>query len=349
MILVIGLLLTACGGGGAEDNSGEGSSGSDIQSQTWRFVTEETAGQVQVVYAEEFAKRISEKSGGNITVDVYEYGGLGSSTDQVELLQNGGVEMAVMSPSFTGGMVREGQLFALHFLFPDDLEKTHEVLKTSEALNTDLVRQYEEHSITPLAFWTEGFFQWTSNDVALDDPSDFNNFKVRVMPDPLIVESYEAYGAEPTPMDSADLYTALERGTVQGQENPIFFIEDMSFHEVQEYLTLSNHATYVAMTTVNTDWFNGLPQDVQDMVTETVEEMEDWSFEQQQQLNQAAQEEMQSVEGTAIEIIELSEEQRQAFREQAMPLRDYYRENVSTVNGEILDKLESEIEEIANQ
>nr|WP_093214665.1 DctP family TRAP transporter solute-binding subunit [Sediminibacillus albus] len=348
-ILSISFLLVACGGNGDSGEEADGGDGSsedtaDIEAQTWRFVTEEVKGQVQYEYAAEFAKRMDEKSGGKITIEPYEYGGLGSESDQVELLQNGGVEMAVMSPGFTGNMVAEGQVFALHFLFPDDLQTTQDILTNSEALNTDLSARYEEYGITPLSYWTEGAMQWTSSDVAIDEPSDFEGFLMRTQTSPLISESYEAYGAEPTPMSWSELYTALDRGTVQGQENPIFFIGDASFHEVQDYMTLSSHNNYVAMTTVNTDWFNDLSPEVQDMVNETVNEMQDWVFDEQKAQNEEFLETIKNNDSNPTEIIELTDEQREAFREKAKPVRDFYIEEVSTVNGDILNKLQEEID-----
>ena len=106
--------------------------------QEWRFITEEYEGQIQYEYAKEFAKKIAEKSDGQIEVIPYEFGTLGDEVDQVEQLQNGVAQLAIMSPGFTGNMVSEGQIFALHFLFPDSVEKTQEILNTSEALNVDL-------------------------------------------------------------------------------------------------------------------------------------------------------------------------------------------------------------------
>ncbi|SEA72659.1 tripartite ATP-independent transporter solute receptor, DctP family [Thalassobacillus cyri] len=334
------MVLAACGGNGGDG----GDSGSGGETQNWKFVTEEVKGQVQYEYAEEFAKRMKEKSDGQVNIEVYEYGGLGTESDQVEQLQSGAVQMAIMSPGFTGNMVKEGQIFALHFLFPDSVKKTQEILNTSEALNTDLVDKYKEHSITPLSFWTEGAMQWTSSK-KIETPEDFQNFKMRTQTSPLILESYKAYGAQPTPMSWSELYTALDRGTVEGQENPIFFIGDASFHEVQDYMTLSNHNNYVAMTTVNTDWFDGLSEDLQKMVTETTEEMQEWVFEEQKKQNEEYLEVIKNDEENPTEIVELSEEQRQAFKEKAKPVRDFYRNEVSTVDGKILDKLQKEIEE----
>ncbi|WP_369688248.1 DctP family TRAP transporter solute-binding subunit [Paraliobacillus sp. PM-2] len=343
-MVTFSFVLVACGGDeGNTTNDSQSDSG--YSQATWRFVTEELEGQVQYEYAEEFAERIKEKTDGAITVEPYEYdGGLGSESDQVELLQNGGVQMAVMSPGFTGGMVKEGQMFALQFLFPDSVEKTQEILTNSEALNEDLRKRYEEFNISPLAFWTEGAMQWTSS-TPIEEPGDFENFKMRTQDSPLILESYKAYGADPTPMSWSELYIALDNGTVQGQENPIFFIGDASFHEVQDYMTLSNHNNYVAMTTVNTDWYEGLGQDEQQLIDETVEEMQSWVFEEQKRENDEFLEQIKNDTKHSTEIIELTEEQRQAFKDLAVPVRDFYREEVSTVNGKILDKLVKEIEE----
>ena len=341
-LLVLSTILAACGGDGGENaDGGEGSS--EGETYNWRFVTEEVDGQVQYEYAEEFAKRMNEKSDGAVNIDVYEFGGLGSETDQVEQLQNGAVELAVMSPGFTGNMVKEGQIFALHFLFPDSVEKTQEILNDSEALNTDLRERYEEFSISPLSYWTEGAMQWTSSGTALEEPADFQNFKMRTQTSPLILESYRAYDAEPTPMSWSELYTALDRGTVEGQENPIFFIGDASFYEVQDYLTVSNHNNYVAMTTVNTEWYEGLNDEMKTMVDETVQEMQQWVFDEQKAQNEEWLETIRNDEENPTEIVELTDEQRQMFKDKAMEVRDFYRENVSTVDGEILDKLQEEI------
>lgn len=347
LMLVLSLALSACGagqGGQEEATDDQKTDEANMETYHWRFVTEELNGQVQYEYAEEFAKRLNEKSDGRITMDVFEFGGLGSEVDQVEQLQNGVIEFAVVSPGFTGTMVKEGQVFALHFLFPDDLRKAQDILNTSEALNTDLAALYEEHSIKPLAFWTEGAMQWTSNDVALRTPDDFKNFKMRTQTSPLILESYKAYGADPTPLSWGELYTALDRGTVQGQENPIFFIEDASFHEVQEYMTISQHNIYVAMTTVNPDFYNNLPTDIRAMIDETVKEMQDWVFDEQTRQNKELLSGIVNDTEHPTEIIELTEEQRAAFKEKALTVRDYYINNVSTVDGKVLKKLVKEIE-----
>ncbi|SFP51747.1 TRAP transporter substrate-binding protein DctP [Salibacterium halotolerans] len=352
------LVLTACGGGGSEESSGDsggdagGNSGGGGEEEAaggetyeWRFVTEESQGQMQYEYASEFASRLEEKSDGQISIEVFEFGGLGTEVDQVGQLQSGAVEMAIISPGFTGTMVEEGQVFALQFLLPDNQEDVHQLLETSEALNEDLAALYEEQNIMPLSFFTEGFMQWTGNK-KLVEPSDFEGFTMRTQNSPLIQQSYGQYGADATVMSAGDLYTGLQNGTVDGQENPIFFIADSSYHEVQDHMTISNHNSYVAMMTVNPGFYNGLPEEIQGMIDETVEEMRDVGFDIQDELNSKLLSDIKNNEDTPTEVTELTSEQRDAFRELAMPMRDYYRENAGDQAGAILDKLESEIAEI---
>jgi tripartite ATP-independent transporter DctP family solute receptor len=342
------LALAACGSedagtDGSTVDEGAGDDGAAAETYNWQFVTEEVQGQVQYEYAAEFAELINEKSDGQINIDVFEFGQLGSEVDQVEQLQNGIVEFAIVSPGFTGGMVAEGQVFALQFLFPDDQEVTQEILNTSEALNTHLAGMYEAHNIKPLAFFTEGAMQWTGSS-QLRTPADFENFKMRTQESPLIMESYRAYGADPSPLSWSELYTSLDRGVVDGQENPIFFIEDASFHEVQDHMTISNHNNYVAMTTVNPDFYNGLPEDIRALIDETVEEMQPRVFEMQAEMNDALLESIENDTANPTEVYELTEEEREAFRELALPVRDFFRDEVVGDEGrKMLELLEEEI------
>ncbi|MCT8140454.1 DctP family TRAP transporter solute-binding subunit [Anaerobacillus sp. CMMVII] len=337
LALVLSMVMVACG---SDSTGGEGT-------YNWKFVTEEQQGQVQYEYAQEFANRLHEKSGGQINMEVYEFGGLGSEVNQVELLQSGGVEFAIVSPGFTGTMVSEGQLFALHFLFTDDMELNQKILDESEALNVHLTDKYEQYNIKPLAYWTEGAMQWTG-DRPLTTPEDFQGFKMRTQTSPLILRSYEAYGASPTELSWGELYTSLQQGVVQGQENPIFFIEDANFHEVQDYMMISEHNIYVAMTTVNTDFFADLPSEIQEMILETVEEMRPVAYEMQERMNDELLGAIETNDRHPTEIIELTAEQREAFREKALPVRDFFINEVGEDGKKILEMLVEEIDAATN-
>ncbi len=146
-----------------------------------------------------------------------------------------------------------------------------------------------------------------------------------------------------------ELYTALDRETVDAQENPLFFISSASFHEVQDAVTISNHNNYVAMTTANTDWYNDLDDNVKAIVDETVEEMQSWVFDEQKAQNDAGLEAIEADSENPTEIIELTEDQIAAFKEVAEPVHQYYRDEVEGIDPAIYDKLEEEIAEVSGE
>ncbi|TMW72513.1 TRAP transporter substrate-binding protein DctP [Alteribacter natronophilus] len=335
-------VLAACGGD--EDAGTNGDAGAEGE-ETYevRFLTEELEGQLQYEYAQEFADRLEEKTDGRIVTDVYEFGGLGSEVNQFQEIQNGNVEFAIVSPGFTGTTVQEGQLFALQFLFSDDEDVNYQVLNESEALNEGLSEKYEEYNVKPLAYWSEGGMQWTGNS-PLREPADFENFQMRTQESTLIQTSYEQYGADPTPLSWEELYTSLQLGNIDGQENPIFFIEDANFHEVQDHMTISDHNIYVAMTTVNTDFYNSLPDDLREAVDEVVEEMRPVAHDMQLEMNEELLSAIEEDEDNPTEIYTLSEEERDAFRELAEPMQDFFRDDVGEDGAAILDQLIEEIE-----
>ncbi len=337
MSISILLLLTACGSGGAETTRGK-----DAPEYVFRFAHEESPDSVQNTYVEEFKKIIEEKSDGNIKIEIYPVGQLGNATTQAELLQIGAIDFAVISPGNIGTIVPESQVMLLHFLFSDDMEINKQIMNNSEALYGPLADAFEEKKIKVLSYWTEGFNQWTTQS-KIELPEDFSGVKFRTMPSPLIVSSYEQYGANPTPVPYEQVYSGLQLNMIEGQTNPMFAIEQMKFYEVQQYLTMSKHSLYTTTTAVNPDLYEGLPENVRKMIDETVAEMKEKAFAIQEETNKQALEQVEK--NSDIEITELTDEQRQAFREASKPVRQQYIDQVGGDAEEIITKLEKEIEE----
>ena len=336
LILVISLLV-GCTGDKSEPTTGEG------QTYNWRFAHEENNGSIQDVYVKEFVRVLEEKSGGKINIDIYPVGQIGDATQQCELLQNGGLEFAIISPGNTGTIVPENQLFSLHFLFSEDMEKNKEIFRTSTALNEDLSKIYLDKNIKVLSYWTEGTMEWTTNK-SVNTPDKWKGIKMRTMPSPMIVASYKAYGANPTPVPYMEVYSGLQLNMIEGQENPLSAIEEMKFYEVQKYLTLGSSSLYVTTTSVNPKFFEGLPADIQQMILDTVEETRDFSFNAQAKLNGEALDKIKSASN--IEVVTLTQEERAAFKEAAMLAYDEYGKMVGSNGEAILKKLMEEVEVI---
>jgi len=345
-VCLLSVLLTGCSVGGKENYSYEAHYDKISGKYVFRFAHEENEGSVQGLYVKKFAELMEEKSGGKIKIEVYPVGQIGDATQQTELLQNAGIDFAMVSPGNTGTIVPENQLFSLHFLFSDDMNTNKRIFRESKALNELLSKKYLEKDLQILSYWTEGFMQWTSSK-KLSTPDDFKGFKMRTMPSPMIVAAYEAYNANPTPLPYMEVYSGLQLKMIDGQENPLFAIEEMKFAEVQKYLTLSNASLFVTTTCVNPKVYESLPRDVKEMVLETIEELEDYSFKMQAELNDTALDKI--VKSTNIPVVELSDEQREQFRDASLGAREKYISMVGDEGKEILDLLVSEIQKIEKE
>lgn len=336
--VIVSLLLAACGSSNASSGSGDDVTEATL---TLKFAHEENDGDVQDLYAKKFKELIEEKSDGKIQVDIFTAGTLGTNMDVLQSLQTGVIELAITSPGFSGDIIPESQIMAIPFLFSDDLEVNRKVLNESEALYGLLAEKYEEKGIKPFKFWLEGFMWWTSNK-PLTTPNEMKGFKMRTMPTSLIIKSYEYMGANPTPTDSGEIYTMLQTKGIDGQENPLFYIYNSHFHEVQDYLIESKHHIYTTVTAANQDFFDSLNEEDQQLIAEVIEEVNDWSFDMQEEEAQKALAEIKNVD---IEIIELTSEQREAFKELSLPVREQFVNDVGEDAQKILEILEADIEQ----
>lgn len=343
-IIILLVFLVSFGCSNIDSNSLEAHYDEDSGAYVFRFVHEEGPGSVQEFYVKKFAELMNEKSDGKVRIEIYRVGQIGDALQQAELLQNGGIDFAIVSPGNTGTLVPENNIFALHFLFTDDLALNTKILKESKALNNLLSKRYLEKDIKVLSYWQEGFMQWTS-DRLLNSPEAFKNLKIRTMQSPILLASYEAYGATPTPMPYLEVYSALQLKMIDAQENPLASIEEMKFTEVQDYLILSAPSMYVTTTAVNPEFFDSLPEEYQNLILSVVEEMHYEAFEIEQGLSKNALEIIR--ESTDVEIIELSEEQRNAFREKTSYAYDKYVSMYGDSAKEILDMLVQEVEDIS--
>ncbi len=316
----------------------EASSGGE--EMTLKFAHEEGQGDVQDLYANKFKEVIEEKTNGRIKVDVYTGGTLGTSIDILHSLQTGAIDLAITSPGFSGDVIPESQIMSIPFLFSDNLEVNKKVLKESEALNGLLANKYEEIGIIPFHFWLEGFMYWSANQ-AITAPDDMNGVKMRTMPTNLIIKSYELMGATPTTTDSGEIYTMLQTNGIDGQENPLFYIVNGNFLEVQDYLMDTKHHIYTTATVSNQAFFEGLPEEDQQVIQEAIHEVNDWSFDMQ---DEEAEKALEVAEEDDIEIMELTSEQREAFKEVSLPIREAYKEESDDAK-EMIELLEKEIKE----
>ena len=176
------------------------------QADTWRYALEESLTEVQGVYATKFKEEIEANT--DHEVQLFPFGTLGESTDIMEQAQSGILQFVDQSPGFTGALIPEAQVFFVPYLLPGDQEQLFEFFRTSKAVNEDFKPLYAEQGLELLKMFPEGEVAMTTKK-PVKSPADLNEVKFRVMTNPLLVESYKAFGATPTPLPWGEVYGAL--------------------------------------------------------------------------------------------------------------------------------------------
>lgn len=331
------LILSGCSDDSPQTDPDSTKSDADNHPVTWRFALEEIEGSVQHLYAEAFKEQIEEISDGRIVVDVFPYGSLGTSAQLTELASNGSINLAFASPGHLADKVPEAGLFNLHFLLPDESTMMQGLLQDPE-LNSRFQPSYRNAGLQLLGFIAEGWMAWTANQ-PLRSPEQFQGLRIRTMTSNMAAEAFRAYGAQPVQTPFAQVYSDLQLRKIDGQTNPVFAIEEMDFHEVQTTLTIPQASRFVASIVANDDWYDALPEQQQNWLSDTIANLAEHAWESQQALNQQRLEQM--LEKANIRIVQLTEEERERFRQASLPVRDRYIELTGPQGKELLDYVES--------
>ena len=310
---------------------------SAASAETWRFGLEEIEGSVQAKYAEAFKELIEEKSSGDISVQLLPYGKWGSSYSELyDAIQGGAIQIGFGSGAL-GGTVPESQLLSLNFVMPTDQLETVKVLNSSEFIDSEPWQQsFRKRGLVPLAELAEGYQVWTSNK-AIETPADMNNLAIRVMDNSLLRSTYKAYGASPITIAYGELYSALQQGQAQGNIQPVFAHEEMGFYEVQKNMIFAGQAQFVATLVGNLDWYEGLSDKEQTMLKDVTSQLVQTGHDIQSTFNKERLDTIKSK--SDINMIELNDEQQDAFRKLAEPVRQVFIDEVGERGKQSLDIL----------
>lgn len=336
--MIIVIVLSGC--------SAVGSISRTDEKIVWRMGHEEVAGAVQDQYAYEFKRLVEEKSKGKIQVEIYRADEVGGATDYLEFVQGGLFDFALVNPGSSATTVPENNIFYNHFLLPEDDKDVKDFLNSSKAVKI-LNEINEENEMKVLDWFYQGYNAWTANN-EIRSPEDFKGVSIRTMGSPLIVASYKAYGANPTPMPYMEVYSGLQLKQIDAQVNPIFAIQEMGFYEVQKYLIQAKQDGFISGMIANKENYDKLDQSIKDMVEkEVIPELNDFIYHVQHDLNEKRLEMIR--EKSDIEIIELTDEERELFKEASTSVREVYRKSVGERGNKILDMFEEEIEDFMKQ
>lgn len=276
---------------------------------TWRYAFEEAMDEVQGKFAQKFKEEIEANS--DHEIQLFPFGTLGESADIMEQAQSGVVQFVDQSPGFTGALIPEAQVFFVPYLLPQDEEQLARFFKNSKAINEMFPPLYEKQGLELLTMFPEGEVMMTTAK-EVKSPEDLDEVKFRVMTNPLLVESYNSFGATPTPLPWGEVYGALQTGIIQGQENPAFFIESTKMYEVTDYITRAGHNNFTTAVMANHDFFQALPEEDQKLVNDAIDAAFDYIIEYQKGLTDASLEKIKEAK-PSITITTLTEEERAPF------------------------------------
>ncbi|CAM3872848.1 TRAP transporter substrate-binding protein [Alkalicoccus chagannorensis] len=278
-ISAMAVALAACGN---DDNNGEANAGGDNNGNNGNNGSNEASGDDGETYTlsightlaeashyqeglEEFKEIVEERSDGRLQIDIFADGALGGEREMIESLQMGDQEMVLTSTGPMSGFAEEVTVVDLPFLF-ENHDHAHTVLDGD--IGQGLLDELEPHDLHGLAWWENGFRHVTNNNHPVEGPEDIDGLSLRTMENDIHMAAFEEMGGDPTPMSFTELFTSLQQGVVDGQENPIPVIHSSRFYEVQDHLSLTNHVYNPSIMMISQEVYDELPEDLQEILRE---------------------------------------------------------------------------------
>ena len=261
-----------------------------------------------------FKQLAEERLPGRVKVEVYPNSSLFGDGKEMEALLLGDVQMLAPSLAKFEQYAKPVQIFDLPFLF-DNMEAVDRFQASPEGRG--LLTSMEDKNITGLAYWHNGLKVMSANK-PLRDPADARGLKFRVQASAVLEEQFKAVRANPRKMSFAEVYQGLQTGVVNGTENTWSNYYSQKVHEVQKYMTESDHGLIDYMVITNTKFWKGLPDDVRSELETIMAEVSVEVNKQADELNRTAKQDIAKA-GTT-EIIELTPQQRAEWREAMRPV-----------------------------
>src|SRR6056297_2539466 len=317
-------------------------SATSASAEVWRYAFEEALDEVQGVFAQKFKEEIEANT--DHTVQLFPYGTLGECADIMEQAQAGILQFVNQSPGFTGALIPEAQVFFVPYLLPQDEKALQSFFKNSKAIDEMFPKLYAEQGLELLTMYPEGEVCLTTKE-EVKSPADLEGVKFRVMTNPLLVESYKAFGATPTPLPWGEVYGALQTGIIQGQENPRFFLDSTKMYEVTDYITCIGHNNFTTAMMANKDFYDGLSEEDQTLIQDAVDVAFDFIVDYQEGLTEESLAKIKEAK-PSITITTLSEEERQPFIETADEVEQEFLEIGGDQAQEILDQMKADLEAV---
>jgi tripartite ATP-independent transporter DctP family solute receptor len=318
LILVMVAAVTACGSDDADDK--DAAAEPEYVLRVASTVQDDSPG--GSVLLDIFEPKIEELSGGRIEVEVYNNSVLGGDRELYEMLQLGTLEVSLGPLSVLANFEPKMGASDLPFLY-DSKETAYAALDGD--WGAMLAEDLPDTSGMRIICYAENAFRNLSNSIRpIEKLEDMNGIKFRVMESEIYMETFKALGSNPTPIAFSELYTALQNGTVDGQDNGIGLTYLSKLFEVQKYYTISEQQYAAAAVVVAEEWWQALPEDLQKIVEEVSIECRD---EQRVRDVTAEEEYLTLMEDSGLLVNKLSAEEKDRFRDACMAVWDSFEDD----------------------
>ena len=309
----------------------------EVEEHTIKFATAGAAGSPIALGMDKFAEIVEAKSGGKITVKRYPGGTLGGDVQTLSAVQGGTVEMTTMNAGILASVAKDFVLVDLPFLF-ESQQAADAVM--DGPVGAALAAKLPPSGLVGLAYWELGFRQLTNSRQPITKVDDIAGLKIRVIQSPIYIDLFNALGANAVPMPFTELYTALETGAIDGQENPAPSILTAKLNEVQDYMTLTNHTYNPQMVMVSAKFWDQLNEDERKLLQEAALEARDY---QRAIAREQAGKAVDELKAEGMEVTELPPEEVAKFREKAKPVAD---KHAAEIDPALMQQLTAQLAEL---
>ena len=311
--LALALLLTGCTTGTDPGHRAEG----EYQTIELTMAVNGTDNQIDARVGDYFAQLVSERSGGNVTVAVFPNDQLanGNASRGIEMIASGSTDLAAYATCTLAVIDEKLPVATIPWIF-DDYAQAREVIDTTGG--EYYAQRLAMKGMTYLGSFHNGFRQITNSKHEVTDPSDMENLKIRVPGSVVYMGFFRALGADPTSMNWSEVFTAIQQGTIDGQENGVSITSTSKMQEVQDYLTMWNYSYENDLFVANTEIWESLEPQTQELLQACAAEACEWG---RDVLEEEETEILKEFEAAGMTITYLTEEEQAAFDEAIAPFR----------------------------
>jgi TRAP-type transport system periplasmic protein len=246
-----------------------------------------------ITRGKEACTAIAEQTGGRVQITLFPDNQLGGDSDMLAQVRSGGLDLYTAGATTIGPLVPVAGIITTAFAFGSETDGWKALDGELGKVVRGAIDRVGLHTFETL--WGQGFRQMTTKAKPINSPADLRGVKMRVPTSPMLLSLFKALGASPTSMNVNELYTALQTGLVEGQENPLSIIRTRNFNEVQKYCALTNHAWDVNIQVMNRDMWDSLPDDLKAVVARSMNDAGSKQREDVFNLNNSLQAELEKL------------------------------------------------------